>query len=244
MRAVVVGASAGVGRALTEALAARGHAMLLVASDERDLEAQSAHLHLAHGVHVETVAADAGRPLECIERIHRAAGAFGAIDAVFFPIGESSGNDDGSLSLEQARRLLDVNLFVVVGLIARLLPLLIAAEQANIVGFGSVAAIRGRGANVVYSAAKRGLESYFESLRCLTARSRVRTQFYRLGYVATQQSFGHRLLFPPATPRSIAEAVLDNLGSDRGIVHLPRYWSVIACVVRSMPWSIFKRLDF
>jgi len=244
MRALVVGASAGVGRALTEALAARGYEMLLVASDERDLEAQSAHLRLVHGVHVETVAADAGRPTECIERVQRAARAFGAVDALFFPIGESSASDDGTLSLDQTRRLLDVNLLVIVGLIGCLLPALLAAERANIVGFGSVAAIRGRGANVVYSAAKRGLESYFESLRHLTARSRVRTQFYRLGYVATQQSFGRRLLFPPAAPASVAEAVLDNLGSDRGVTYLPRYWSVIGCVVRSMPWPIFKWLDF
>ena len=62
MRALVVGASAGVGRALAEGLAARGYDLLLVASDQRDLDAEAAHLRLTHGVAVTTVAADAAKP--------------------------------------------------------------------------------------------------------------------------------------------------------------------------------------
>lgn len=244
MRALVVGASAGVGRALSEALAARGDALLLVASDFRDLEAEAAHLRLVYGVQVETVAADASCPQECLDRIIRVIGTFGAIEGLFFPIGVSRSDDRATLSFEESRRLFDANLLIVVGVVGHLLPLLLASNRGDIVGFGSVAAIRGRRANIVYAAAKRGLESYFESLRHLTARTGVCVQFYRLGYVATQQSFGRRLLFPPATPQSIAEVVVRNLGRDRGLTYFPRYWSIIAKIVSVLPWSIFKRLDF
>lgn len=244
MKALVVGASAGVGRALSEVLAARGDALLLVASDARDLEAQAAHLRLVYSVHVETVTADAGRPEECLDCIRFVADTFGHIDGMFFPIGVSRSDDRGTLPLDEARRLFDANLLIVVGVIGHFLPDLLASGHGSIVGFGSVAAIRGRRANIVYAAAKRGLESYFESLRHLTTRTGVRVQFYRLGYVATQQSFGHRLLFPPAAPRSVAEAVVRNLGSDRGLIYFPRYWSIIAQIVSALPWLVFKRLDF
>lgn len=240
----MVGASAGVGRALSKALAARGDALLLVASDARDLEAQAAHLRLVYGVHVETVAADANRPEECLDHIRLATDTFGAIDGIFFPIGMSRTDDRGTLTLDEARRLFDANLLIVVGVIGHFLPDLLISDRGNIVGFGSVAAIRGRRSNIVYAAAKRGLESYFESLRHLTARTGVRVQFYRLGYVATQQSFGHSLMFPPALPENVAEAIIRNLGSDRGLAYFPRYWAIIAHIVSALPWSVFKRLDF
>ena len=244
MSALVVGASAGVGRALCEALAQRGEALFLVASDARDLDALAAHLRLVYRVEVQTVAADATRVADCVEQVGKAAAIFGAIDSLYFPIGASRADDRGLLSVEQASAILNTNLAVVIGLTTRFLPQLIKLPQARIVGFSSIAAIRGRKANVVYSAAKRGLESYFESLRHLTAATGVRVQLYRLGYVATQQSFGQRLLFPVVTPQQVAQEVLRNLDKDIGKVFFPRYWALIALAVSWVPWPIYKKLDF
>jgi short-subunit dehydrogenase len=244
MRALVVGASAGVGRALCEALGARGAAMLLMASDERDLDALAAHLRLVYSVEVQTVVADATRIAECVEQVGKVAAAFGDIDSLFFPIGVSRADDRGLLDIEQACTILNTNLAVVIGLVSRLLPQLLTQRQARIVGFGSIAAIRGRKSNVVYSAVKRGLESYFESLRHLTANTGVRVQFYQLGYVATQQSFGQRLLFPVATPQQVAHEVLRNMDKDPGKVFFPRYWALIALAVLWVPWPLYKKLDF
>jgi short-subunit dehydrogenase len=244
VRALVVGASAGVGRALCEALGARGASLLLVASDARDLDALAAHLRLVYRVEVQTVAADATRVTEFVEQVGNAALAFGGIDNLYFPIGASSAKDRGLLRMRQASDILSTNLTVVIGITTHFLPQLLTLQKANIVGFGSIAAIRGRKTNVVYSAAKRGLESYFESLRHLTAATGVRVQFYRLGYVATQQSFGQRLLFPVVTPQQVAQEVLRNMEKDIGKRFFPRYWALIALVVSMVPWPIYKKLDF
>ena len=244
MRALIVGASAGVGRALCETLAARGAALLLVASDARDLNALAAHLRLVYQAEVHTVEADATRVAACVEEVGKAAAIFGVVDSLFFPIGASLSDDRGLLRQEQASAILDTNLSVVIGLTTRFLPQLLELPQARIVGFSSIAAIRGRRANIVYSAAKRGLESYFESLRHLTAAAGVRVQLYRLGYVATQQSFGQRLLFPVMTPKQVAHEVMRKLDRDMGKVFFPRYWSLIALAVTLLPWRLYKKLDF
>lgn len=244
MKALIVGASAGVGRALSEALAARGDDLLLVASDERDLEVQAAHLRLVYDVRVETSPCDASHPSECLKNICSAAETFGNFDGMFFPIGLSRSDDCGVLPLAKVQQLFDVNLVTIVSVIGQFLPGLFASDHGIIVGFGSVAAIRGRRANIVYAAAKRGLESYFESLRHLTANTKVRVQFYKLGYVSTQQSFGKDLLFPQVSPQIVAKTVVNNLECSHGLIYLPRYWSIIARFVSALPWFVFRRIDF
>lgn len=239
-----MGATAGVGRALCEALAARGDALLLVATDLRDLEAQASHLRLTHGAEVEIVAADASCPDELLDKVTTAAHRFGDIQGMLFPIGVSKGGDDGALSLDDARALVNANLVTIMAVVGQFLPAMLAANRGTIVGFGSIAAIRGRGANVVYAAAKRGLASYFESLRHIAAPSQVRVQFYQLGYVETQQTFGRRLLFQPAKPAEVAAVVVRNLDRDVGMLHLPRCWRLIAWLISALPWAIYKRMRF
>jgi short-subunit dehydrogenase len=245
VRALVVGASAGVGRALSESLAQQGAALLLAASVSQDLDALAAHLRLVYDAEVRTIAVDASVPDVCVDKIVAATALFGEVDRLYFPIGASRRDDVALLSVGDSLAILNSNLAAVIGITAHFLPKFLAQmPQARIVGFGSIAAIRGRKANVVYSAAKRGLESYFESLRHLAVGSGVLVQFFRLGYVETQQSFGQRLLFPAVTPKQVADYVLANSDNDIGMRFFPRFWGVIALTITWLPWPLYKKLNF
>lgn len=244
MRAIVVGASAGVGRALSEALAARGAALLLLASDAQDLDVLAAHLRLVYGAEVHTVATDAGNPASCVAQITAVSAQFGEPDSLYFPIGASRRDDLAQLNAQDSLTILNSNLSSVIAITAHFLPQLLRQSRARIVGFGSIAAVRGRKANVVYSAAKRGLESYFESLRHLAVGSGLLVQFFRLGYVESQQSFGQQLLFPVATPEQVADHVLANRDNDIGVQFFPRFWTLIAFLIAWLPWPIYKKLNF
>ncbi|MDQ1510861.1 MAG: hypothetical protein QOG50_2705 [Actinomycetota bacterium] len=240
MTYVVVGATAGLGRALSERLAASGHPLVLAASDQRDLNVVAAHLRLQHGIEVETVAFD-GTAEPPIEEIREAVGD-SPIAAVLMPIGVSSAADDGTLVGDPLRRLLKVNFTLVAELSAALLPDLLTQGFGSIVGFGSVAAVRGRTRNVAYAAAKRGLRSYFESLVCVTHSSPVEVQFYELGYIATQQAFGKRLVPRPVPPERVADIVARNLGRGSFIRRYPPYWNAAAVAIRLLPATVFRRL--
>jgi short-subunit dehydrogenase len=241
---VVVGASAGLGRALAEALARRHRSLLLVASDERDLLPLAADLRLTRGVEARVVAHDAADPAGLAAAIDAAIPQDDPVDALLFPIGTSDDDDDGTLLAEKAERLVRVNLLAVTSVVARLLPRMIPRGRGAIVGFGSVAAERGRGQNVVYAAAKRGLESVFESWRHRFEPHGLCVVLYTLGYVDTNLAFGRRLPFPKADPHRIAERVCDELGRARGKHFLPGGWRLLAFGVRALPWFLYRRARF
>jgi short-subunit dehydrogenase len=243
MRSFIFGASAGVGRALARCLAAKGHDLMLAARGTADLEAEAAHLRLCHGVNVEWMTLDAADPVAVTAEMAALRDRW-MPQNLLFPVGLADLSDDCLLPEAKAVDLIHANLTSVIAAVAALLPKMMESGVGNIVGFGSVAAMRGRGSNVVYAAAKRGLESYFESLRHRTASSGVRVQFYRLGYVATQMSYGRPLPFPLAAPQWIARRVVDGLGRDLGVVHLPRFWAGITLAVRAVPWRLYRNLKF
>jgi short-subunit dehydrogenase len=240
---VIIGASAGLGRSLARTLAARGEPLVLVARDLADLEPEAAHLRTVHGIEVTVVGAD-GRDSDAMTaKVAAALMEVTAIRYILLPIGASRTDDDGRLSASASMDLIAANFLCVVAVIEALLPKVMVGSGA-IVGFGSIAAARGRGSNVIYAAAKRALESYFESLRHRLSDSAIRVQFYRLGYLDTQQTYGKRLMFPKASPERIAAEVVANLGCDFGLRTRPAFWRLIVLIVNLLPWPVFKKLKF
>lgn len=243
MTCVVVGASSGLGRALTEELARTGHPLVLVSSDARDLSPLASDLTVRFGVAVRIVAADAAEHAGLAAALDRAVPLGQPITALLFPVGAIEQGDDGRLEPERTERLVRINLLSVTSVVGRLLPRLISQGCGTIVGFGSIAALRGRSSNVIYAAAKRSLESYFESVRHLGEPCGLTVAFYVLGYLDTQLSYGRRLLLPKADVRRVARRVCRALGRERGRRYLPWFWYPAGVLLKALPWAVFRRLD-
>lgn len=243
MKTAIIGASAGLGRALAQELAGRGHDLFLLATDARDLDALARDLRLRfdRNVHYAAVSLRGADPSALRREILH---ALGGLDALFYMAGISSERDCGSLEPELLEDLLEVNFTAGVRLVNALLPDLEASPQGNLVGAGSVATARARKNNSVYAACKAGLEFYFLTQRHRLAATACRVQFYRLGYLRTQMTFGQKLLFPAAEPAAVAKTMAGNLGSDTGAVFVPSWWGGIVAVLRLLPWAVFKRMNF
>lgn len=244
MRTLVVGASAGLGRAIAQQLAALGHRLVLVASTQEDLERVAADLRLRHGSEIHVIAADLNGPdIESLA-IH-AKLLLGGVDNLLLIAGFSDlEHDRGPLPDQTVQRLMAVNFSAHVRLANALLPSL-EKGKGSIVVAGSVAAARGRRANMVYGAAKRGLEAYADSLRHYLAGqgSACTVQTYRLGFLKTRMTFGQKLPFPAMEPEAAAKVIVGNMGRDLGMVYLPCWWRIIMTVICLLPWPIFRRLN-
>lgn len=241
MTTLIVGASSGLGRALAQELAQRGHDLLLIASDARDVGAIAADLSLRHGVDVHTLALDLGREPDPGARIAAALEGMPPLAALLLPIGNSREDDDLALAAADIGQLLAINLHAPLAIVHALLPRLLET-QGVIVLFGSVAAIRGRGRNVVYAASKRALVSLYESLRQRYPPQQLRVQLYQLGFLATNLTHGLRLPVAAADPARIARRVADRLGRGSACRYLPRVFGLIALLVRALPWGLYRRM--
>lgn len=243
MNFIVVGASAGLGRALADQLAAKKHNLVIVASNQEDLDALAADLRIRHSVTVEVAAQRMKCDNESVNKVKEAAGRLGQVDGIYFPLGYSRIDDDGSLVADDIERIVDSNLASIMALTAAYLPDMLQRNEGGLAFFGSVASERGRSSNIAYAAAKRGLQSFYESVQHRTAASNIRVQFYQLGFLNTAQTAGKKLPFPAAEPEAAASFIVGRINKS-GFAYFPSFWTLICMALRLTPWFVFKKLKF
>jgi short-subunit dehydrogenase len=244
MTYLIVGGSSGLGRALAERFARAGHALALVSSDLRDTRALASDLTLRYRVPVLPVLVDLATPEPDFKTIDSALDALPPLAGLLLPAGMNQADDQPGQPPQALAALTNVNYTTLCKFIDHYLPRLRLASSGLIVGFGSVAATRGRTRNAAYSAAKRALASYFESLRHSLCGSKIIAQFYVLGYLDTNLAFAQRTLLRRATPHRLADKIYQRRVSNFGVSYYPRFWYPICVSVRVLPWFVYRRLSF
>jgi short-subunit dehydrogenase len=237
---LIVGASTGLGRALAEEYARAGNDLVLLSRDERDIEALAAHLLLRFGILAVPLAIDLAQEADFLPRIDRALAQLSPLRGVLLPVGASDSDDHVGESGELLMQVAQVNFVNPCRILNALLPHL---RDGEVIGFGSVAALRGRTRNAAYAASKRALMTYFESIRHSAGPANIAVRFYVPGYLDTNLAFGQKLLFRAADPRRLARLV--HADSGRSCTrYFPAYWRFIVLIVSMLPWAIYRRLKF
>lgn len=242
MKSLVIGASAGLGRALCSQLAVGGHDLYMVASDERDLKPLVSDLTIRFGIEAFFSALDLN-DFKVDGLREQVMNAFGRLDNLFYIAGYSSPSDGGQVEDILATKLIGINMTAAVRIINTFLVELKDVKNGNIVGIGSTAAARPRRNNSVYGAAKRGLEFYFGALMHYLAYNPCSIQFYRVGYLDTRMTFTMKSIFPKLQPEIAAKKIILGLGRDRYVRYIPYWWRWVMLVYRSIPGPIHNRLN-
>lgn len=242
MKSVVIGGTAGVGREIAMSLAAKGHSLLITGKDILDVEACTTDLQIRYGINACGLAVQASDHKSFVYALESAANSFGTINYLFLPIGASIEKDNGDLNIVDLNEILSSNLASTVMAVQVFESQFVKTGHAGIVGFSSIAAIRGRDENVFYSASKRAVESYFESLKIIYYERNIAVKFYRIGYLDTYQSYGKRLLFPKKDPKKAAKQIVNDLTRTKLMSYYPRYWRGIAILVRVIPTSLYRKM--
>lgn len=107
---------------------------------------------------------------------------------------------------------------------------------------GSVASDRGRAYNYSYASGKALLDVYVEGLQQRFAGSKVRVSLIQPGPTATPMTRTHEGKM--ASPYLVARVIVAGLARGQRRIYAPRIWRYIMLIVKLIPWTIFKRLNF
>jgi NAD(P)-dependent dehydrogenase (short-subunit alcohol dehydrogenase family) len=162
---VVTGAASGIGLAVATAFAAEGMRVVMADVDEEGLDRHVRTLGEG-GADVHGVAADVRHPAD-VERIgQRAVERYGTLHVAVNNAGIVNGGTSWELSLDEWRRVLDVNLWGVIHGIRTFVPLILAGgEEGHVVNVASMAAVLPLARLGPYTVAKHGVLGLSDVLR-------------------------------------------------------------------------------
>ncbi len=163
-RAVVTGASSGIGRALALELARQGVDLVLVAR-RADRLAEVADEVAKLGRRVEIVAGDVTDPDIRRQAIDAARDALGGLDILVNNAGIGAHGRFADASPERLRPIMEVNFFAPVEFVRAALPLLAKGREPIIVNIGSILGHRACPHKSEYAASKFALHGFSEALR-------------------------------------------------------------------------------
>ena len=240
MSYLILGASSGLGRELAYILAKNSNDLIIISRDERDLRAIKSDLEIKFKITVKYFEVDASSFDEIKKFLYSNLNLLSEIQGILFPIAMMEDKDEILNDMLVSNNLIQANFGVVVYFLSKIFPILMEKNKGVIVGFGSVSSTIGREVNTVYAASKRGLESLFESLAISTLSSKLKIQFYTIGYLDTNLSYGKKILLPKGSTKKLAKIVYKNLNKKYRKIYYPSWWAIIVIIIRILPFSLIR----
>jgi len=246
-RALVTGASSGIGAAFAERLAAKRYHLILVARRTDRLEELAARLRESHGIEVEVITADLTGAAG-LRRVEARAAAEPAIDLLVNNAGVGSHGAFATLDPDREEREIRLNVIAVVRLTRAALPGMLERNRGAIINVASVAGFLPGPFSATYGATKAYVISFSEALYEELRGTGVRVQALAPGFTKTgfQASADVSSSSIPDFAWSSAEAVVDQslraLNRDKAVVVPDIHYKVISVAVSTLPRGVVRRV--
>jgi NAD(P)-dependent dehydrogenase (short-subunit alcohol dehydrogenase family) len=238
--AAVTGASAGIGRATAERLAAEGAAVVLSARRADRLDDVAAGI-AARGGRALAVPGDVTSESDMHALVERAVETFGRLDVMICNAGIGFHDGFERTPSQVMRRLVDVNLMGTFFAAQAALDVFHRQHAGHIIAVSSIVGRRGMAGSALYAATKAAQIGFIESLRAefvgtplhasVVYPVSTETEFHE----ALERNFG-RLVHPRGPRQSaddVARAIVDCVVSPRAEVYPLRmaWWLAVLSVV-------------
>lgn len=152
--ALVTGASAGIGLALAEQLAAAGANLVLTARRAARLEALAERLHSEYGIEIRVIAADLADPAAPLQLLSATEGSGLAIDILINNAGFGYYGEFTKGDVDWQRQMVDLNCAAVVHLTNLFLPKMIERKRGYVMIVASTASYQPLAYMATYAATK------------------------------------------------------------------------------------------
>ena len=163
-RALVTGASSGIGEEFARQLAAAEVDLVLVARDEDRLASLSEELTSAHGVEVEVLPSDLSSPVSRATVEKRLADRALPVDLLVNNAGFGTSGPFVDLPVAREEQQIELNVVAVMRLCAAALPGMVERGRGNVLNVASVAALYPAPETATYAATKAFVCSFSDAL--------------------------------------------------------------------------------
>lgn len=236
-KAVIIGASSGIGAELAKQLSADYHIIGLAARRTALLEQLAAELNIK--THI--VPMDVSRTEEAQKRLQSLIDEMGGVDLAVICAGTGYLNPELNWNLEQ--QTIDVNVKGFTCLADVFFRYFTERGEGQLVGISSVAALRGSGSCPAYNASKAYVSSYLEGLRVKAKHisSRITVTDIKPGFVDTPMAQGEGL-FWVASAQEAARQICRLIRRRKAHGYVTKRWRIVAWVLKLMPGRLYARL--
>ena len=246
-KAIVVGASGGIGTALARRLAREGYVLALLDRSEDTLKPLCDEINQTCG-EMRTVLYehDVTTYKKIPDLFRKVVADLGGIDLFVYVAGLIYFPALDEYNFAEDQKMVEVNLLGAMAWMSEVAPVFQSMKGGQIVGVSSVAGDRGRIGNPGYNTSKAGFTCYLEALRNRLTRHGVNVITVKPGMVKTQ------MLDLPNAPKPMlavtAEDAVDGIWKAiqkrKQVAYVGGVWRWVMLVIRHIPSVIFRRLSF
>jgi len=231
-RAVIIGASSGIGAALARRLSKEGYRLGLAARRLELLESLQGELHqpsvLKH--------LDLRSPEKAVESMRELIQNLGGIDLIVV----NSGIDvpDADLEWKKQLEVIQVNVIGFIAMSCLAAQYFEKQQYGHLVGISSITCLRGNGRSPAYSASKAFVSNYMEGLRQRIGTSKISVTDIRPGFVDTPMLNERKLTFWMASADKAAGQIYTAIKRKRRYAYITRRWNLIGQIYQRIPGPI------
>ena len=234
-KAIVIGASSGIGEALAKVLSQNGYEVGLVARRigllrelQKEIPAQTYLRRI-----------DVSQAEEAMRLLQELIEEMGGMDLVVINSGINTRNIN--LDWEGEIETINVNVSGFVAMANVAVKHFLRQNSGHLVGISSIAGLRGSGTCSSYNASKAFVSNYLEGLRHKLRQNNIYVTDIRPGLVDTDLIRGQPGLFWVASAQGAGEQIFQAIKKRKKIAYITRRWCIIAWLIKILPdwiWSL------
>lgn len=236
MKAIIIGATSGIGRELAKQMSNEGYLVgitgrrsHLLDSLEQELPCQCFKAQM-----------DLTQISEAVEALEKLLNTMGDVDIIVINSGVGSADPEYPLADELETVAVNVAGFTAMANVAY--HYFISRQKGHLVGISSVASVRG-GPAAVYHASKAYVSTYLEGLACrpLSQKNKLFFTDVRPGFVDTAMAKGAGLFWKAPVEKAV-EQIFDAIKKKRRIAYITKRWRLVALLMSYLPFTLYRKI--
>lgn len=231
LKAIIIGASSGIGKALALELAKRNYHIGLTGRRENLLHALAAQ----SGTTCYIKVMDITRVDQAQAQLKELISQMNGVDIVII----SAGVGSCDLDWEEQREIIDTNVRGFTALSCVALDYFLKENKGHLVGISSIAALRGGAGAPAYTASKAFVSNYLDGLRARIKRMKKNICITHVQPGLVDTAMGQASSFWRATPQKAALQIVHAIHRKSRHAYITKRWRLIAWFFKYAPDFLF-----